>query len=207
MRVLRGMGLFALLLVGAAYVLPHGTSGPTDRIAGLIPLRAAPAPVASQAASQAGSQDAAALAAQAAGVAGQVAGTAVSEVAKAAGAGVLSLVRTMSPRAIDALATLAVRPAGSSKGYSPKAFGVSRDAGRAVALGTAWRSGASGWSATRRAAFARDPLNAAMRGASPCAATARQVAVRSAYGLGVTAAERDALARVLITCPDEPLPE
>lgn len=39
-----------------------------------------------------------------------------------------------------------------------------------------------------------------------CAYVARQVAVKARYELWVTAAERDAIARVLASCPDEPAP-
>ncbi|MGH3566097.1 MAG: hypothetical protein ACRDRH_08710 [Pseudonocardia sp.] len=39
-----------------------------------------------------------------------------------------------------------------------------------------------------------------------CAYVARQVAVKSKYRLWVTAAERDAIARILDGCPGEPLP-
>jgi len=89
-----------------------------------------------------------------------------------------------------------------------------------VALGDAWQKGAQGWSAPRRQAFANDPLELlAVSGplnlakgdgdaatwlppnkAYRCAYVARQVAVKRAYGLWVTAAERDAIARVLDGC-------
>ena len=95
-----------------------------------------------------------------------------------------------------------------------------------VALGNAWRTGAQGWDAATRTAFANDPLNllAVERAANQekkagdaatwlphntayrCAYVARQVAVKAKYGLWVTAPERDAVARVLATCPAEPLP-
>lgn len=39
-----------------------------------------------------------------------------------------------------------------------------------------------------------------------CPYVARQVAVKKKYGVWVTAAERDAMRRVLKGCPDEPLP-
>jgi hypothetical protein len=39
-----------------------------------------------------------------------------------------------------------------------------------------------------------------------CAYVARQVAVKAKYRLWVTSAERDAMARVLSTCPRQPLP-
>jgi hypothetical protein len=35
---------------------------------------------------------------------------------------------------------------------------------------------------------------------------ARQTAVKAEHGLWVTAAERDAVVRVLAACPDEPVP-
>ena len=95
-----------------------------------------------------------------------------------------------------------------------------------VALGDAWQTGAQQWSVSKRTAFANDPLNLlAVDGptneakgdsdaaswlppnkAYRCAYVARQVAVKARYGLWVTAAERDAIARVLSRCPDEPTP-
>ena len=39
-----------------------------------------------------------------------------------------------------------------------------------------------------------------------CAYVARQVAVKTRYKLWVTAAEHDAIARVLTSCPGQPLP-
>lgn len=95
-----------------------------------------------------------------------------------------------------------------------------------VALSDAWQTGAFGWPASRRLAFANDPLNLlAVDGASNqakgdgdaatwlppakayrCRYVARQVAVKAKYRLWVTAAEWDALARVLAACPAEPAP-
>jgi len=96
-----------------------------------------------------------------------------------------------------------------------------------VALADSWQKGAQRWDEARRTSFANDqlnllavdgPLNGA-KGAGDaatwlppqkafrCAYVARQVAVKAEYGLWVTAAERDAIARVLATCPDEPLPQ
>ncbi|WP_299037015.1 DUF1524 domain-containing protein [uncultured Pseudokineococcus sp.] len=95
-----------------------------------------------------------------------------------------------------------------------------------VALSDAWQKGAQQWSADEREAFANDPLNLlavdgptnAAKGdgdaatwlppqrAVRCAYVARQVAVKATYGAWVTAAERDAVARVLEGCPDELLP-
>jgi hypothetical protein len=95
-----------------------------------------------------------------------------------------------------------------------------------VALSDAWQKGAAGWSAARRLAFANDPLNLlAVDGPSNaskrdgdtatwlppnkpyrCQFVARQVAVKAKWGLWVTAAERDAMRRVLSKCPEQPAP-
>jgi hypothetical protein len=95
-----------------------------------------------------------------------------------------------------------------------------------VALEDAWRTGANGWDADTRERFANDPLNLlaadgpanmskgshdASRWLPPSAAyrceyVARQVAVKTAYELTVTAAEYRAIAQVLSACPAEPLP-
>jgi len=95
-----------------------------------------------------------------------------------------------------------------------------------VALSDAWQKGAQEWDDATREAFANDPLNLLAvdgdvndakgdgdaatwlppdRGAR-CAYVARQVAVKATYGVWVTEAERDAVARVLADCPDEPAP-
>jgi hypothetical protein len=96
-----------------------------------------------------------------------------------------------------------------------------------VALSDAWQKGAQQWSPTRRTAFANDPLNLLAvdgptnlrkgdgdaatwlppRKAGRCAYVARQIAVKHRYGLSVTAAERDAMVRVLTACPGQPLPK
>ena len=95
-----------------------------------------------------------------------------------------------------------------------------------VALADAWQKGAQRWTAARRLAFANDPLNLLAvsgkanqqkgagdaatwlppRRAYRCAYVARQVAVKTRYGVWVTAAERAAMLRVLTSCPDQPLP-
>ena len=95
-----------------------------------------------------------------------------------------------------------------------------------VALGDAWQKGAQSLTLEQRTAMANDPLDLlAVTGSvnqrkgdgdaatwlpplrdSRCAYVARQVAVKSAYHLWVTAAEHDAIARVLATCPSQPLP-
>jgi hypothetical protein len=95
-----------------------------------------------------------------------------------------------------------------------------------VALSNAGQTGAQGWSATKRLAFANDPLNLLAvdgptnekkgagdaatwlppRKAFRCVYISRQVAVKARYDLWVTPAERDAMVRVLHSCPDQPLP-
>ena len=100
------------------------------------------------------------------------------------------------------------------------------DIDHVVALGNAWVSGAWRWDIRERAALATDPLNLLAVDASAnrqkgdgdaatwlppvrayrCAYVARQVAVKAKFGLSVTAPERDAVDRVLGTCPDQPLP-
>jgi hypothetical protein len=100
------------------------------------------------------------------------------------------------------------------------------DIDHVVALGDAWQTGAQGWTAARRVAFANDPLNLLAVDASAnrqkgdgdaatwlphrrayrCAYVARQVAVKRRYHAWVTPPERDAIARILARCPGEPLP-
>jgi hypothetical protein len=95
-----------------------------------------------------------------------------------------------------------------------------------VSLSNSWQTGSFAWSPDRRRAFANDPLNLlAVDGplnqqksdgdaatwlppnrSYRCEFVARQVAVKSEYGLWVTAPERDAIARVLASCPTQPLP-
>jgi hypothetical protein len=95
-----------------------------------------------------------------------------------------------------------------------------------VALSDAWQKGAQQWSTPRRTAYANDSLNLlAVDGltnqrksdgdaatwlppdkAYRCPYAARQVAVKAKYGLWVTGAERDALARILAACPSQTLP-
>ena len=101
------------------------------------------------------------------------------------------------------------------------------DIDHVVALSDAWQKGAQQQAPTTRVAFANDPLellavdahtnrskgdgdaatwlppNKAFR----CAYVARQVAVKTKYKLWVTQAERDAIGRVLATCPRQKLPE
>ncbi|WP_380161935.1 DUF1524 domain-containing protein [Kineococcus sp. R86509] len=95
-----------------------------------------------------------------------------------------------------------------------------------VALSDAWQKGAQQWDAAKRVAFANDglellavdgPLNGQKSDgdaatwlppnkAYRCAYVARQVRLKATWGLWVTAAERDAIAGVLASCPDEVLP-
>ena len=95
-----------------------------------------------------------------------------------------------------------------------------------VALSDAWQKGAQRWTTKTRTAFANDPLNLLAvdgptnqrkgdgdaatwlppRKAVRCAYVARQIAVKHRYALAVTAAERDAMVRVLTTCPGQSLP-
>ncbi|QAY61695.1 HNH endonuclease [Microbacterium protaetiae] len=92
-----------------------------------------------------------------------------------------------------------------------------------VALMDAWQSGAQQLSQAQREALANDPLNLlAVDGRSNaqkqagnaatwlpaakgyrCAYVARQITVKAAYRLWVTAAERDAMARILQGCPQQ----
>ena len=97
------------------------------------------------------------------------------------------------------------------------------DIDHVVALGDAWQKGAWRWPYRERVAFANDPLNLLAVDASAnrqkgdgdtatwlpanksfrCAYVARQVAVKLKYALSVTAAERDAMRRVLGKCPTQ----
>jgi len=100
------------------------------------------------------------------------------------------------------------------------------DVDHVVALADAWQKGAATWQPATRVAFANDPLALLAVDAGTnrskgdgdaatwlppnrsyrCAYVARQVAVKAKYTLWVTAAERDAMVRVLSTCPRMPLP-
>ncbi|WP_406832465.1 HNH endonuclease family protein [Pedococcus sp. KACC 23699] len=95
-----------------------------------------------------------------------------------------------------------------------------------VSLSNAWQTGAQQTSLARRKDLANDPFNLwAVDGplnqqksdgdaatwlppntSIRCEYVARQVAVKKMYGLWLTAPERDAITRVLDTCPGEPLP-
>jgi hypothetical protein len=114
--------------------------------------------------------------------------------------------------------------------YTARVINFSRGANSAriqidhvVPLGNAWYTGASSWSATKREGFANDPLNLlAVDGptngaksdddasewlppnqAYDCAYVARQIGVKSRYGLWVTPAEANAMRGVLSHCPNQ----
>jgi hypothetical protein len=100
------------------------------------------------------------------------------------------------------------------------------DIDHVVALGDAWQKGAQRWPFAKRVALANDPLNLLAVSASAnrqkgdadaatwlpantsfrCAYVARQVEVKRKYGLSVTPAERNAMLRVLRSCPSMSLP-
>lgn len=95
-----------------------------------------------------------------------------------------------------------------------------------VALSDAWQKGAQQLSQRQREQFANDPLELlAVDGASNqqksdgdaatwlppnkpfrCQYVARQVAIKKKYNLWVTSAEKEAIARVLGTCPGQAFP-
>ncbi|QQG51315.1 MAG: HNH endonuclease [Candidatus Saccharibacteria bacterium] len=96
-----------------------------------------------------------------------------------------------------------------------------------VALSDAWQKGAQQLSYERRKELANDPLELlAVEGAANmqksdgdaatwlppnkpfrCQYVARQIAVKKKYSLWVTAAEKDAMVRVLVACPAQGLPK
>ncbi len=96
-----------------------------------------------------------------------------------------------------------------------------------VALSNAWQTGAQQLTPDKRIALANDPLELlAVDGAANqakgdgdaatwlppnkafrCQYIARQIAVKAKYALWVTAAEKDAMNRVLAGCSDQHLPQ
>lgn len=94
------------------------------------------------------------------------------------------------------------------------------------ALNDAWQKGAQQLTREERISFANDPLNLIatdgqinqQKGASDaaswlppnkqfrCSYVSRQIAVKTKYDLWVTQSEKNAMAKVLSTCPDMPLP-
>ena len=101
------------------------------------------------------------------------------------------------------------------------------DIDHVIALSDAWEKGAQQWAPATRVAFTNDPLellavdsHANRSKGDGDAATwlppnkpfrsayvARQIAVKTKYKLWVTQAEKDAIGRVLATCPGQKLPE
>jgi hypothetical protein len=95
-----------------------------------------------------------------------------------------------------------------------------------VALSNAWQTGAFKLSLAQRTAFANDRLNLlAVQGrlnsqkgdgdaatwlpplkSYRCTYVARQVVVKSKYGLWMTKAEKEAITRILSACPNQPWP-
>ncbi|MGI9226662.1 MAG: HNH endonuclease family protein [Candidatus Nanopelagicaceae bacterium] len=95
-----------------------------------------------------------------------------------------------------------------------------------VALSNAWQTGAFKLNLATRTQLANDPLNLlAVQGrlnsqkgdgdaatwlpplkSYRCKYVARQIAVKSKYGLWVTAPEKSAIANILAKCPNEPMP-
>lgn len=93
-----------------------------------------------------------------------------------------------------------------------------------VALGDAWQKGAQALTPQQRQSLANDPLNLIaadgpanqQKGAGDaatwlpknknirCHYVARQISVKASYGLWVTQPEKDAMKRVLGSCPDQP---
>jgi hypothetical protein len=96
-----------------------------------------------------------------------------------------------------------------------------------VALSNAWQTGAFKLSADQRKAFANDPLNLqAVKGrfnsqkgdgdaatwlpplkSYRCDYVSRQIAVKMKYKLWFTAPEKEAMIRILKTCPEKELPK
>ncbi len=96
-----------------------------------------------------------------------------------------------------------------------------------VALSNAWQTGAFKLTLKERTAFANDPMNLlAVKGrlnsqksdgdaatwlppqkSYRCDYVLRQIAVKIKYRLWFTAPEKEAMVRILNTCPEKPLPE
>jgi hypothetical protein len=96
-----------------------------------------------------------------------------------------------------------------------------------VALSNAWQTGAFKLTLKERTAFANDPMNLlAVKGrlnsqksdgdaatwlpplkSYRCDYVLRQIAVKIKYKLWFTAPEKEAMVRILNTCPEKPLPE
>jgi hypothetical protein len=95
-----------------------------------------------------------------------------------------------------------------------------------VALSNAWQTGAFKLSVVQRTALANDPMNLfAVKGRLNsqkgdgdaatwlpplksfwCAYVAQQIAVKAKYSLWITAPEKEAMVRILSSCPKQLLP-
>lgn len=116
---------------------------------------------------------------------------------------------------------------GEYKSFSSRSeIGKSVQIDHIVALSDAWQKGAQYFDKETRYKIATDPLNLIAADASAnmtksdgdaatwlppnkkfrCQYVARQVSVKYKYTLWVTEAERDAIKKVLSSCPDEPAP-
>lgn len=119
--------------------------------------------------------------------------------------------------------------------YTGKVINFNADDGRGggvdidhiIPLSLGWKTGASEWDASKRLAFANDPLNLMASDAGEnrkkgdkdasaylppnaafhCEYVARQVTVRAKYGTWITPAEKNAIYTVLQKCPEQPLTE
>ena len=111
-----------------------------------------------------------------------------------------------------------------------KGAGTGRDGGvqidHVVALSNAWKTGAKHWDDARRLQFANDPYNLLAvddqanqdksdasadewlpsNTAFQCEYVARQVGVKSKYGLWVTSDEYSAMSNILASCPTQEVP-
>jgi excalibur calcium-binding domain-containing protein/uncharacterized protein DUF1524 len=107
-----------------------------------------------------------------------------------------------------------------------RGYGDLVDIDHVVSLGNAWVTGAFRWDAAKRLQLANDQANLLAVDASSnrqkgdgdaatwlppskgfrCEYVARQISVKAAYGLWVTPPERDAMNRVLATCPGQTVP-
>lgn len=118
--------------------------------------------------------------------------------------------------------------------YSGKSFNFIRGQGTSslipidhvVAVSDAWQKGAFKWDEAKRVNFYNDPLNLmttqralnSQKGDGDaatwlpplksyrCAYVARQIAVKTKYSIWVTKAEKEAMARILSSCPKQLLP-
>lgn len=132
--------------------------------------------------------------------------------------------REMADRCRESAAVMVDPYTGSELRWGARRAGVV-EIDHVVSLSDAWQKGAQSWDTAKRRRFANDPINLVPTAASVnnkkgdsdaatwlpwkparCGFVARQIRVKGAYGLWVTAAERDAMARVLESCPGQRLP-